>query len=86
MAYWVINTLDKYERKLLLMKVIKAVTIAGVKIHGYSSNISMCELLGANLNAILQTFNRFSLTQLTMKKYFSRSMSHDQIGSEHVGQ
>lgn len=63
-AYWVIDTLDKKQRKELLLKVIDAVSKTGIKIKlttfdGYSSNIPMCELLGANLEIRSPSFQTF---------------------------
>lgn len=54
-AYWLIRGLNKFQRKHLMKKVIKAVTLAGVKILNltfdcHPCNAPMCELLGANLN------------------------------------
>lgn len=63
-AYWIIQTLDKYQRKSILLNVIEAVTKAGVKIvnvtfDGYSSNVPMCELLGADLNIYSDNFQPY---------------------------
>lgn len=72
-AYWIIQTLNKYQRKSLLLEVIEAVTKAGVKIvnitfDGYSSNISMCELLGADLKVFSENFKPFFLNPFNNQK------------------
>lgn len=74
-GYWVIETLDKYKRKGLLLEVIKAVTNAGIKIlnitfDGYLSNISMCELLGANLNVYSKDFQPFFINPFNQEKIY----------------
>lgn len=60
-AYYLINSIDKEQRKELLLEVIKAVTVCGIRIvavafDGLPSNFAMCELLGAHLNPYSPTF------------------------------
>lgn len=60
-AFYFIDTLNKTERKDRLLQIIEVVTETGVKISnitcdGLSSNISMYELLGANLDITSKTY------------------------------
>lgn len=60
-AFYFIDTLNKTERKQLLLRIISHVSnsgaiIANTTCDGYSSNISMYELLGANLDVLSDSF------------------------------
>lgn len=73
-AYYLIDTLEKVQRKNLLQEIINAVTNTGVRIKnvtfdGCPSNIGMCELFGANLNVESTSF----------QPYFSNPINNDKI-------
>lgn len=72
-AYWLIDTLNKLDRKILLDKVIESVTKAGIKIasvtfDGHPSNVPMCHLLGAELDVFSPEFNSFFLNSVDGSK------------------
>lgn len=63
-AYWFIQSVDKFKRKQFLLDVLEAITNSGIKLKvltfdGYASNIPMCELLGANLQVDSPNFQTF---------------------------
>lgn len=63
-AYFFINTLKANQRANILDDIIKEVTKCGIKItnvtfDGYSGNVPMCEILGANLDVFSDHFKPF---------------------------
>lgn len=63
-AYFFINTLNASQRANILDDIIKEVTKCGIKItnvtfDGYSANVPMCEILGANLDVFSDNFKPF---------------------------
>lgn len=74
-AYYLIDTLKYEPRKNLLNEIIAAVTESGIRISnitfdGYSSNIPMCELFGANLNVFSPTFQSYFLNPINQEKIY----------------
>lgn len=63
-AYFFINTLNCGQRKDLVIEVVEAVSKCGINItnltfDGYSSNIPMCQMLGAQLDIFSPEFQPF---------------------------
>lgn len=74
-AYYFIDTLDKYQRNKLLDKVVRAVTECGIDItnitfDGYSSNIGMCNLFGAELEVDSPTFHTYFQNPINNEKIY----------------
>lgn len=74
-AYYFVNSLKASQKQDLLLNIIHGVTQSGVKItnvtfDGHASNISLCKLLGANLDAESSTFQTFFLNPTTQEKIF----------------
>lgn len=74
-AYWLIRTLDKHQKKDLLLNVLEAVTNTGVQIKvitfdGYATNIPMCEMLGADLQEHSPDFHTFFVNPYNNEKVF----------------
>lgn len=75
LAYYFIDTLNKTQRRDLLLDIIQAVTECGIKItnitfDGYSSNVPMCELLGANLDVESDSFQPYFFNSMTDEKIY----------------
>lgn len=75
LAYFFIDTLNKTQRRDLLSDIIKAVTECQVKItnitfDGYSSNVPMCELLGANLDVESDAFQPYFFNPINDEKIY----------------
>lgn len=61
-AYFFINSLNGDQRASILTSILQAVSKCNVRISnitfdGYAANISMCEILGANMNPCSEHFN-----------------------------
>lgn len=74
-AYYFIDTLDKYQRNRLLDKIVKTVTECGIEItnvtfDGYPSNIGMCELFGAHLTVDSSEFRPYFLNPISNEKIY----------------
>lgn len=85
-AYWFIQTLDQHNRKKLLLDVIEAVTKTGIQIKiitfdGYSSNIPMCELLGADLQVRSPNFHMFFINKWQQMAFLEKERHLDFVGA-----
>lgn len=74
-AYYFIHKLDKYGRSKILKEIIEAVTKCGVKIanltfDGFCSNVSACEMLGADLKIGSDEFQPYILNDFNGEKIF----------------
>lgn len=74
-AYYFIDSLDKYQRKTLLNNIIATVIVCGVKItnltfDGLFANAAMCELFGANLKVFSEDFQPYILDPINKEKIY----------------
>lgn len=74
-AYYFINTLKHESRNNLLNEIIAAVTECGICISnitfdGYTSNVPMCQLFGADLDIHSPTFQTFFLNPVNKEKIY----------------
>lgn len=74
-AYFFIDSLKATQRRNLLNDIIIAVTecgviIANVTFDGYSPNIPMCEMFGANLNIFSPDFQPFFFNSINNRKIY----------------
>lgn len=74
-AYYFIDSLDKWQRKNLLSDIIAAVIECGIKItnltfDGLSANAAMCELFNANLDVYSEDFRTHILDPINNEKIY----------------
>lgn len=74
-AYFLIDTLNKMQRKDMLEEVITAVTACGIRItnltfDGLASNIAMCELFGAEMDVHSTMFQPFFANPVNDEKIY----------------
>lgn len=75
LAYYFIDTLNKNQRRDLISEIVTAVSKCGVKItnitfDGYSSNVPMCSLLGANLDVSSESFQPYFLNPINNERIY----------------
>lgn len=74
-AYYFIDSLDKFHRRDLLDQLIRAVTDCGIKItnitfDGCTANMPACVLLGANLTVDSSSFQPYILNPMNDEKIY----------------